>query len=192
MILIIADIIIVICLLVLFTSILINFVESKNRNIKREKKSIVETGSMTLFFIFFYILIRFKIGELLINQNLRLFLILLGLIMVVFGCIINIMGRFNLGNNWANQVKIYNNQKLITNGIYGFVRHPLYASLILMFYGGCLVYPNYWAFLSNTLIFIPFMYYRAKQEEDLLSKMFKDYTKYKKEVGMFFPKIKLL
>ena len=192
MILIIADIIIVICLLVLFTSILINFVESKNRNIKREKKSIVETGSMTLFFIFFYILIRFKIGELLINQNLRLFLIILGLIMIVFGCIINILGRFNLGNNWANQVKIYNNQKLITRGVYGFIRHPLYASLILMFYGVCLVYPNYLAFLSNTLIFIPFMCYRAKQEEDLLSKIFKDYTKYKKEVGMFFPKIKLL
>lgn len=100
------------------------------------------------------------------------------------------MGRFRLGSNWANQVKIYKNQTLVTHGPYGFVRHPLYASLILMFYGGCLVYPNYLAFLANTLIFIPFMYYRAKQEEILLSKTFKEYKKYQKEVGMLFPKIK--
>lgn len=104
----------------------------------------------------------------------------------------NISGRFYLGSNWANHIRIYNNQTLIKTGAYGIVRHPLYSSLIFMFYGACLVYPNYLAFLSNTFIFIPFMYYRAKQEEDLLSKRFKGYHVYQKEVGMFFPKIKKL
>jgi protein-S-isoprenylcysteine O-methyltransferase Ste14 len=33
------------------------------------------------------------------------------------------------------------------------------------------------------------MYYRAKQEERLLEKEFKNYRAYKKEVGMFFPKL---
>jgi|TARA_Y100000034_G_scaffold132414_1_gene195339 protein-S-isoprenylcysteine O-methyltransferase Ste14 len=189
MILIIADTIIGICLFALFTSILINFAESSNKNIKKEKKSIVETGTMTLFFIAFYILIRFKIGEIIVNTQFRNYLILVGLIMIVAGCIINIAGRFNLGKNWANQVKIYNNQTFIKRGMFKVVRHPLYASLMLMFYGACLVYPNYLAFLANTFIFIPFMYYRAKQEESLLLKTFKEYKQYKKEVGMFFPKI---
>jgi len=190
MILILADIIIGICLFVLFTSILINFAESKNKRIKKEKKSMVETGSMTIFFLFFYILIRKKIGEFPVAPDLREYFVVIGLIMIVSGCIINIFGRFNLGSNWANQVKIYHNHEFITNGVYGLVRHPLYASLMLMFYGACFVYPNYLAFLANTLIFIPFMHYRAKQEETLLSKTFKDYDSYKRGVGMFFPKIR--
>ncbi len=191
MILIIADIIIGICLFALFTSIMINFAESSNKkNVKREKKSIVETGTMTLFFICFYFLIRFKIGEIIIiNTEFKTFFIIFGLILIVFACIINIIGRFNLGQNWANQVKIYDNQTCIKSGVFKFVRHPLYASIILMFYGACLVYPNYFTFLANTFIFIPFMYYRAKQEEVLLLKTFKEYKQYKKEVGMFFPKI---
>lgn len=145
---------------------------------------------MFAFFLIFYVLIRFKIGELIIDNILRTYLILIGLIFVVVGCAINIVGRFNLGTNWANQIKIYNTHKLIRTGVYGLVRHPLYASLMLMFYGACLVYPNYLAFLANTLIFIPFMYYRAKQEEYLLTKTFKEYKQYQKEVGIFFPKIK--
>lgn len=189
MILIIADIIIGICLFVLFTSILINFAESFNKKIKKEKKSIVETGTMTLFFVVFYILIRFKIGELIVNAELRKYSVILGLIFVVVGVVINISGRFNLGKNWANQVKIYDNQTFVKSGMFGIVRHPLYSSLMLMFYGACFVYPNYLAFLANTFIFIPFMYYRAKQEEELLLKTFKEYKQYRKEVGMFFPKI---
>ena len=189
MILIIADTIIGICLFALFTSILINFAESSNKKVRKEKKSIVETGTMTLFFIGFYILIRFKIGEIIIISELRNFLILLGLIMIISGCLINIVGRFNLGKNWANQVKIYDNQTFTKKGMFKIVRHPLYSSLMLMFYGACFVYPNYLAFLANTFIFIPFMYYRAKQEEALLRKTFKEYYGYQKEVGMFFPKI---
>ncbi len=190
MILIIADIIIGTCLFILFTSIMINFAESSGKKIRKEKKSIVETGTMTLFFIGYYILIRFRIGEIAVSAHIRHYLIILGLACVVSGCIINVSGRFYLGKNWANQIKIYDNQTFTRKGVFNIVRHPLYASLMLMFYGACIVYPNYLAFLANTFIFIPFMYYRARQEEKLLSETFNEYRQYKKEVGMFFPKIK--
>jgi protein-S-isoprenylcysteine O-methyltransferase Ste14 len=185
-----ADMTIGLCLLALFISILINFAESTDKNVKKEKKSIVETGSMVVFFLFFYALIRFKIGALDINGMIQIVLVIFGLLMIIVGCTINIMGRLNLGKNWANQVKIYDTQTLVKTGMYGIVRHPLYASIMLMFYGACLVHPNYLAFLANTLIFIPFMYYRARQEEVLLSATFKDYSLYQKEVGMFFPNLK--
>ena len=48
---------------------------------------------------------------------------------------------------------------------------------------------NYLVFILNTIIFIPFMYYRAKQEEKELVKEFKEYKDYSKKTGMFFPKI---
>ncbi len=184
-------IVIIICVLTIITFIFINFVEgSKKHKAKHKKKSIVETGTMFLFFFLYYFLIKFNVGLIQINNiNLRVLTIIMGLILIVIGTVVNVKGRLKLGKNWANQIKIYEDHTLVTSGIYGFVRHPLYASLIWMFYGGSLVYLNWSAFLLTTLIFIPFMYYRAKQEEKLLSKQFEDYSKYKQKVGMFFPKI---
>ncbi|MCF7861524.1 isoprenylcysteine carboxylmethyltransferase family protein [Candidatus Woesearchaeota archaeon] len=183
---IVSDIIVGICLFALFTSILINFAESTKGKVQKEKKSIVETGTMILFFLFFYSLIRFRVGSLAIPNY--MILTIIGLTMVTVGCVLNIIGRFNLGKNWANQIKIYKQQKLVTKGMYRFVRHPLYSSLVLMFYGASIAYLNYAAFLANTFIFIPFMYYRANQEEKLLKDRFKEYEEYSKKVGMFFPK----
>jgi len=183
-------VIIGICILVIVTSVLVNFAEGKrNVKVKNKKKSIVETGTMALFFIIFYLILRSGIGNLQLDALIRIPLIILSLIILIFGCYVNVKGRLMLGKNWANQIKIYGDHTLVTKGVYSIVRHPLYASLIWMFYAASFIYLNYLAFLANTLIFIPFMYYRAKQEEKLLEKEFKEYGTYRKKVGMFFPKI---
>lgn len=189
MILIVADLIIGLCLFILFSAILSNFAESKNKKIVQEKRSIVETGTMTLFFLGVYLLIRFKIGEIILPESFQIVLVIIGLFMIILGTFVNVVGRFNLGQNWANQVKIYDDQTFSQKGVYLIVRHPLYASIMLMFYGACLVHPNYLAFFSVTFIFIPMMFYRARQEEILLMQRFRDYKKYREKVGMFFPKI---
>jgi len=178
--------------LVIFTAILINFIESRTiSQTKKEKKSIVETGTMILFFLFFYAIIRFRIGNIPNNDiPFRLSLMFICWIIIILGIYFNIKGRFALGKNWANQIRIYKKQTFVTNGVYGIVRHPLYASLIWMFYAASILYLNYIAFLMNTLIFIPFMYYRAKQEEQMLRQQFKNYKEYANKVGMFFPKLK--
>jgi protein-S-isoprenylcysteine O-methyltransferase Ste14 len=184
--------IIILCTLAIFVAILINFLESKNsKKVKKEKKSIVETGTMTLFFVIFYFVIKFHVGVLNIGFDLYLPALMLGLVLILVGCFVNISGRFALKDNWANQIKLYEGQTIVKTGVYGIVRHPLYSSLIWMFYGASLCYLNYTAFLLNTFIFIPFMYHRARQEEKMLEENFKAYKKYKQEVGMFFPRIKV-
>lgn len=181
---------VIIILLAIF--IILNFSKAQPKNkVKKEKKSIVETASMTIFFIALYFVIRLKIGSFdYDNLIIRAPLIIISWIILIIGCYFNIKGRLMLGKNWANQVKIYKNQTLVKESVYSIVRHPLYASIIWMFYAASIIYFNWAAFLMNTLIFIPFMYYRAKQEEDLLLKEFKNYKDYKNNVGMFFPKIK--
>jgi protein-S-isoprenylcysteine O-methyltransferase Ste14 len=145
---------------------------------------------MLLFFICFYLVIRFNIGVITIeNLSIRILIIIVGLLIIIIGTFVNIKGRIDLGKNWANHIKIYKNHTLVSTGVYRLVRHPLYASLIWAFYGASLVYLNFIALLLNTFIFIPFMYYRAKQEEELLDKEFFDYNKYKRRVAMFFPKL---
>ncbi|MBU3146761.1 isoprenylcysteine carboxylmethyltransferase family protein [Clostridium sp. CF012] len=175
----------------LFVSILIDFtLYTRDDHIKKEKKSFVETGTMTLFLFAFYLILMTKIGTVPIYYNiLKHIVIILGAIAIVSGCIINIWGRINLGSNWANHIKIYDEHTLVQKGMYKIVRHPLYGSIMLMFYGACVVYRNILCFLVVTFIFIPFMYYRAKQEETLLIQAFSEYNEYKKRTGMFFPKI---
>ena len=180
-----------VCIIIILIAILINFIESNKSNVKKEKKSIVETGTMLLFFLFYYLSIRFGIGKIVYNNlQVRIPLMVFSLLVIIIGTYFNVSGRFRLGKNWANQIKIYKGHTLVTKGVYKIVRHPLYASLIWMFYAGAIIYFNWVAFLLNTFIFIPFMYYRAKQEENLLTKQFKNYKQYQNNVGMFFPKLK--
>jgi len=175
----------------LFISILIDFtLYTRDDHVKKEKKSIVETGTMTLFLFAFYLILKTKIGIVPIyDATLKHIIIIIGTLIIVSGSIMNIMGRFNLGSNWANHIKIYDEHTLVQEGMYKIVRHPLYVTIILMFYGTCLVYRSILGFLAVTLIFIPVMYYRAKQEETLLIQNFPKYSYYKKRTGMFFPKI---
>ncbi|HEY8890979.1 MAG TPA: isoprenylcysteine carboxylmethyltransferase family protein [Clostridium sp.] len=175
----------------LFVSTLIDFtLFTRDAHIKKEKKSIVETGTMTLFLFFFYLILKTKMGIVPVyDNNLKYIVIIIGTIAIVSGCIMNIVGRFNLGSNWANHIKIYDKHTLVQNGMYKVIRHPLYASIMIMFYGACLVYRNILCLLAVTIIFMPFMYYRAKQEETLLIQAFSEYNDYIKRTGMFFPKM---
>lgn len=182
-----------VCVAIILIAILIDFLEYHSRRKARvEKKSVVETGTMFLFFFGYYALLCFRIGVFLIESELvKNSLFFLGIILLIIGTLVNVLGRFSLGKNWSNQIKIYENHSFVSSGVYSFVRHPLYASLIWMFLAGALIYSNFAVLLATLLIFIPFMYYRAKQEELLLAKEFKEYGAYQKKVGMFFSKINL-
>lgn len=176
---------------ILFTAIFFDFILfSRRERVKKEKKSIVETGTMTLFFLAFLFVLRSGVLVLeMPNENIKRLVMIIGTILIGAGCFLNILGRINLGRNWANHIKIYDEHRLVKGGVYSLVRHPLYSSIMLMFFGGCLVYRSLSGFFSVVFVFIPFMYYRAKQEEALLSQTFWEYASYKKSTGMFFPKI---
>lgn len=176
----------------LFLSVFIDFMLfSQSHHVQKERKSVVETGTMTVFFIIYYIILVSKVGTIgLASEFVKQLMMILGTVMILSGCAANIKGRFNLGRNWANQIKIYKTHTLVQTGMYSIVRHPLYSSIILMFYGGCLVYRNITAFTAVSVIFVPFMYYRAKQEETLLLQSFPNYEEYKKKTGMLFPMIR--
>lgn len=184
------SLIICLCVFSIFLAVIIDFgLYSRHEGVHREKKSVVDTATMTLFFLFFYALLQSRKGLVHIAPGLGKVLMISGVLMVVTGCFINIKGRWNLGNNWANHIKIYQEHRLVETGMYGVVRHPLYASIILMFYGACLVYHNILALAAVTAIFVPFMVYRAKQEEALLIEEFPQYANYQRRTGMLFPQI---
>lgn len=186
------NIVIMLCTAVIIIAVIIDFVEfDKKDKVKAEKKSIVETGTMFLFFLAYYSFIRFGIGYIKIEFNLPYVILnIICLAVLIAGCAFNVIGRFNLGGNWSNQIKVYKDHSFVSTGVYSIVRHPLYASLIWIFIAASLIFMNYLALFATLLIFIPFMYYRAKQEEVVLATEFKEYKIYQRRVGMFFPKMK--
>lgn len=183
-----ASLVIGTCVVATFAAVLVNFALYGGRGgVREERKSVVATGSMTLFFVAYYLLIRWRVGVVPVPwEPLRVALAIAGLALVAGGCVVNILGRLCLGHNWANQATIYRDQGLVTTGVYALVRHPLYASLIWMFAGASLVHANAAAFAANALVFVPFMIYRARLEEALLAREFgAAYAAYRRRVGMF-------
>jgi protein-S-isoprenylcysteine O-methyltransferase Ste14 len=168
-----------------------SFVEAgTNRSVADRRPSVVATASMMAFFVAIYLLIHHKIGFYLVyTPIIRLFIMIIGALLMVAGAVVNVIGRGSLGRNWANQATLYEDQTLVTTGVFSIARHPLYSSLIWMFYGASLLYENLYAALATTLVFAPAMYYRASLEEKLLSARFSGYAAYRRRVGMLFPKL---
>lgn len=182
--------IIIMGIVLIYGRVIKNFIDAKKQknNKKKEVKSIVETASMTSFFIVIWLVISFRIGT--FNYN-NLYLSILFIIIYIIGVTFNLLGRYYLGHNWGNNVVIYDNHTLVKNGVYKIVRHPLYASIIWMIYSAGILCQNYLVLILNTIVFIPFMYYRAKQEERELLQVFIEYKEYINNTGMFFPKIRI-
>jgi protein-S-isoprenylcysteine O-methyltransferase Ste14 len=180
--------VIVLGIVLIYTYVINNFINASKRKDKKKKevKSIVETASMSTFFIVIAIVVNFQIGT---YQYHNIYLNVFFLIVYVIGIATNLLGRYYLGNNWGNNIVIYKDHTLVTKGVYKIVRHPLYASIIWMIYSIGILKNNYLVVILNTIIFIPFMYYRAKQEETELKKIFKEYNNYIDNTGMFFPNI---
>jgi protein-S-isoprenylcysteine O-methyltransferase Ste14 len=95
----------------------------------------------------------------------------------------------DLGLNWSPTLEIREKHELITRGIYGVIRHPMYASQWLLVIAQPLLLHNWIAGFLNLLVFIPFYLLRVKAEEQLMIEQFGDqYRAYMQKVGAVFPK----
>jgi len=184
----IAYIFVAVCTMILIASVVINFM-SQNKGKAKERKSRVATLQMVAFMVAVYLMVISRKCILKFSDEISLAFVMAGMALVLAGTAVNVLGRINLGKYWANQIKIYRSHKLVRKGAFNLVRHPLYASLIWLLVGVSFIYMSYIVFLATIFIFIPMMYYRARQEEKILGKRFREYGEYRTEVGMFFPKV---
>jgi protein-S-isoprenylcysteine O-methyltransferase Ste14 len=84
---------------------------------------------------------------------------------------------------------IYGDHRLVREGPFGVVRHPLYVSYILISAGLGLALLSPWM-LVGTLCLAAGIYPAAKAEEEVLVKQFGgEYVEYQRKVGMFFPRL---
>jgi protein-S-isoprenylcysteine O-methyltransferase Ste14 len=188
---IVVNVVVFVAFVLIAVSVVIDFMNyhRQKREVVRTDRSRVETGSMTGFFVVYYLVVRFQLGELPLSGPIRTAMLVVGLVLMVVGAVFNVAGRLYLKSNWANQIKIYEGHWLVTTGPFAVVRHPLYASLIWMFLGGALIYSNVVALALALGVFVPMMYVRARKEDALLREAFgAKFEAYERSTGMLSPR----
>jgi protein-S-isoprenylcysteine O-methyltransferase Ste14 len=85
-------------------------------------------------------------------------------------------------NKWLSRsIEVMEGQKVVSTGLYGVVRHPMYMATIDMFLAMPLIMGSWWAFLVM-VPYVPIIVVRIKDEEELLTKELPGYEEYKKKV----------
>ena len=106
---------------------------------------------------------------------------LVGFLIIIFALIILLVAIKDLGRNLSPFPRPINNSNLVTSGIYRFMRHPMYYSLIFISFGVFILKLSvYYLFLSISLGLI--IKFKISLEEQYLNNKFKEYLLYKNEV----------
>jgi protein-S-isoprenylcysteine O-methyltransferase Ste14 len=110
----------------------------------------------------------------------------LGLALGLAGFALAAAGLAGLGRNLSPLPHPKDDAVLVEGGVYGLVRHPIYAGLIIGALG--------WALLTNSLLalalavaLLAFFDIKSRREERALLARFPKYAEYRRRVRKFFP-----
>lgn len=81
----------------------------------------------------------------------------------------------------SRTIEVQKNQTVVSTGLYGVVRHPMYAATVLMFLAMPLVLGSWLSFFVM-LVYLPLIAARIKNEEGVLTKGLDGYAAYKQKV----------
>ncbi|WPE17417.1 methyltransferase family protein [Candidatus Thioglobus autotrophicus] len=109
------------------------------------------------------------------------------LILLLVALIIGLTAVVNMKvSNLNIMPTLKKSHQLRTNGIYQFIRHPMYTSVLLLCLALMLSNVHY---ISQTVMLILFvdLILKSRFEEKLLTKRFDNYQAYKEKTGRFIP-----
>ncbi|MGH3632606.1 methyltransferase family protein [Mycobacterium sp.] len=81
----------------------------------------------------------------------------------------------------AANITVEAEQRVISTGLYGFVRHPMYFSLVIVMVGIPLALGSYWG-LAGLVVGLPFLALRIEDEENMLEHELAGYPEYAQKV----------
>ncbi len=113
---------------------------------------------------------------------------MLGIVLCVLGVAISVISVLQLNKNLSPFPVPKPNSKLIINGVYRYVRHPIYSGIILMTFGYGLYSSSTYKIGISVLLCALFSLKSSYEEQQLMYK-FPEYQDYKAITGRFFPKL---
>jgi len=114
-----------------------------------------------------------------------------GVVILVGALFVFIRAHRDLKANWSPSLEIFQEHSLVTGGIYGLIRHPMYASQWLWVIAQILLLQNWLAGPLDLVFFIPFYFLRVRAEEKMMLDTFgEDYRAYMRQTGGVLPRLR--
>ena len=111
----------------------------------------------------------------------------LGDLLCVLGLAWAIWARRTLAGNWSSSVAFKLGHELVVHGPYKYVRHPIYAGILLMVLGSAVAIGRAEAFIA-AFAFVGSFWLKLRQEEALMMRHFPEgYPAYKRQVKALVP-----
>jgi len=111
---------------------------------------------------------------------------------VLFAAAIWLLWRSHadLGLNWTPTLGIRAEDTLVTDGVFRYIRHPMYAAHILWGIATALMLPNWIAGYALLLATLVQYLSRVQTEEQMMIEQFgQQYREYRQKTGRIFPRI---
>ncbi len=141
-----------------------------------EQKAIVKAASVLFVAGFLFPGFDFRYGW----SHVPAWLVIASDILMVL-CYLAIFRVFQENSYASRTVGVEKGQKVVTTGPYSFVRHPMYAAVIVMYLCVPLALGSYWA-LAFFIPIIPLLVARTLNEEKVLLRGLKGYRSYTEKV----------
>lgn len=94
----------------------------------------------------------------------------------------------DLGRSFSRTLELRPDHKLVTNGIYRYIRHPIYSGFLMWCLAQALLLPNWVVGLAAPVIFIALIATRIPREERMMTDEFGDeYRDYMKRSARLIP-----
>ena len=114
---------------------------------------------------------------------------IVGVAVIALGAVILVTSFVRLGKSLTANPVPKDDGVLVTSGLYGRVRHPIYFGLLVLALGVVLD-AGWWPQIIIALMLYFLLNIKAQFEEDLLRKKYPEYKAYALKTPRFFPRIK--
>jgi len=148
----------------------------RNRSVKvaASYKTRLETGLLILAWIGFLVPLIWVASPAFSFAEFPLFTgpLVTGVMCLAVGLWLFYRSHADLGTNWSITLEVREEHRLITQGVYRRIRHPMYLALLLYSVGQALVIPNWVAGPANLIAFAILLALRLRAEERMMVEEF--------------------
>lgn len=110
------------------------------------------------------------------------------LVSMLLGYAVALVGIGLFAQGWRQVYRARQNDRLVTDGLYGYVRHPQYTGLFIALFGeGIIHWPTVFSVGLFPFVIVVFAWLARKEERDMVDKFGEDYQLYQQNVPMFLP-----
>lgn len=158
--------------------------------IREDRKGRLESALLALAMVGFFVPLVWVVSPLfeIAEYTLHLAPLLAGSACYVVGLWLFHRSHVDLGTNWSITLQLRQEHRLVTEGVYRRIRHPMYLALLLYSVGQALVLPNAIAGPSYLVTFGLLFALRLRAEERLMLDAFGEaYEAYRARTHRLLP-----